>query len=99
MFWEVFLMIKPGGAQTLRSESCTVRFEINGMHVCCGCHTGFLYGKDSHYLNQVLNTLLRMSGVGGPKTDMHARACVCVLCVSPCLHEYMSATCSTFTKP
>jgi hypothetical protein len=57
-------MIKPGGTQTQRSETCTVRFQINGIYVHFGCHTGFLYGKDSHYLNQPCNPLLRESGVG-----------------------------------
>jgi len=50
-------MIKPDGTQTLGSETCTVRLEINGLYVYLGCHTGFLYGTDSHYLNQLLNPL------------------------------------------
>jgi hypothetical protein len=59
-------MVKPGGAQILRSESCTVRLQINGIYVHLGCHTGFLYGKDSHYLNRLRNPLSGESGFGDP---------------------------------
>jgi hypothetical protein len=61
-------MIKPGGTQirVLLSESSTVRLQINGIYVQFGCHTGFLYGKDSLYLNRLRNPLLEKSGFGDP---------------------------------